>query len=74
VREETGLLAKPLRKLCEMDSNDGKIRLHWWIANAASLNVTMNDEHSEMGWFTLNEMENLSPIFHEDVELFRSLR
>lgn len=74
VKEETGLLIKPLKKLCEINSRDGHIRLHWWLGNATSLNVTMNDEHTEMGWFTLNEIEQLFPIFHEDVELLRSLR
>lgn len=72
--EEVGLKVKPLKKLCEMDTRDGSGRLHWWLAEIIEGEAYLkNDEHSEIGWFTLEEIALLEPTFHEDVDLFRSL-
>jgi 8-oxo-dGTP diphosphatase len=70
--EEVGLTVEALNKLCEMDTRDGSGRLHWWSVKILEGEAYLkNDEHSEIGWFTLEEMALLDPIFHEDLELIR---
>ncbi|MBA2403507.1 MAG: NUDIX hydrolase [Bdellovibrionales bacterium] len=72
--EEVGLTVEPLKKLCRMDTRDGSGELHWWTVSILVGEAFLkNDEHSEIGWFTLEEMGQLTPIFHEDLALFRSL-
>jgi 8-oxo-dGTP diphosphatase len=71
--EEVGLTVEPLKKLCEMDTRDGSGRLHWWTVKILEGEAFLkNDEHSEIGWFTLEEMALLDPIFHEDLDLIRT--
>jgi 8-oxo-dGTP pyrophosphatase MutT (NUDIX family) len=72
--EEVGLKVKPTQKLCEMDTRDGSCRLHWWFVEILEGEAFLkNDEHSELGWFTTEDMALLDPTFHEDLDLFRSL-
>ena len=72
--EEVGLMVKPIKKLCEMDTRDGSGRLHWWSVEILEGEAFLkNDEHSEIGWFTMDEISRLDPTFHEDIDLFRSL-
>jgi 8-oxo-dGTP pyrophosphatase MutT (NUDIX family) len=71
--EEVGLKVEPLKKLCEMDTRDGSCRLHWWTVKILEGEAFLkNNEHSEIGWFTIEEMALLDPIFHEDLELIRT--
>lgn len=74
VREEVGLDVTPVAWLCSFDTHDGGAHIHWWttriIGGEASLN---NDENSELAWVTLAEMERLTPIFPEDIDVFRRL-
>ena len=72
--EEVGLTVEPIKKLCEMDTRNDSGRLHWWLVKLLEREAFLkNDEHSEIGWFTIDEMTLLDPTFHEDLELFRSL-
>lgn len=72
--EEVGLKVEPIKKLCEMDTRDGSGRLHWWLVRILEGEAYLkNDEHSEIGWFTMEEITKLDPTFHEDLELFHSL-
>ena len=72
--EEVGLTVEPVKKLCEMDTRDGSGRLHWWTVRIVAGEAFLkNDEHSEIGWFTVEEISFLEPTFHEDLALFRSL-
>jgi len=69
-----GLKVKPIKKLCVMDTRDGSSQLHWWLAEILEgVAYLKNDEHSEIGWFTIDEIGRLEPTFHEDLDLFRSL-
>ena len=73
--EEVGCEAKAVSKITEFDTHDGKGRIHWWLAEITSGEPYLkNDEHSELGWFTLAEMEKLDKVFAEDLELYRSLK
>ena len=75
VFEEIGCEAKVLRKITEFNTHDGKGRIHWWLTEIISGEPYLkNDEHSELGWFTVSEMEKLDKVFAEDLELYRSLK
>lgn len=72
--EEVGLRVETVKKLTEMDTQDGSGRLHFWLARIVEGEAyTKNDEHSEIGWFTLEELRELNPIFHEDLAILESL-
>lgn len=71
VSEEIGIEVRPLRKLCNFDTNDKSAELHWWLAEIVTgIPHLANDEHSELAWVSPQEMNQLSPIFREDVEVF----
>ena len=72
--EEVGLTVEVVRKLVEMDTRDKTGRLHWYLVKILEGEAFLkNDEHTELGWFTLEEISHLDPIFHEDLATFRSL-
>lgn len=72
--EEVGLRVRALSKIAEIDTRDGSGRLHWWPVEILEGEAYLkNDEHSELGWFTTEELLNLSPSFHEDLAILRSL-
>jgi mutator protein MutT len=74
VFEEVGLDVKPNRKLDVFDTRDRSALIHWWLVDIISGEPSLkNDEHTELGWFSISEMENLEYVFSEDVELFRTL-
>ncbi len=69
VLEETGLRVRALEEVAECDTHDGAAVIHWWRVEPlddAPARLT-NDEHSELGWFSIEEMKRLEPIFLEDV-------
>ena len=72
VREETGLSVRAGEKVAECDTHDGSALIHWWRVYPldASAAWLANDEHSELGWFSLEEMKRLEPVFLEDVAIF----
>ncbi|HTV20307.1 MAG TPA: NUDIX hydrolase [Polyangiaceae bacterium] len=72
VREETGLAVRAVAKVAECDTHDGKAVMHWWRVQPlddAPARLA-NDEHTELGWFSLDEMQRLTPVFVEDVAIF----
>jgi len=75
VREETGLAVRPIAKVAECDTHDGKAVMHWWRVQPldAAPACLANDEHTELGWFTIDEMKRLTPIFLEDVAIFEQI-
>jgi 8-oxo-dGTP diphosphatase len=75
VREETGLRVRALEKVAECDTHDGSAVIHWWrvaLLDDAPARLT-NDEHSELGWFSIEEMKRLEPIFLEDVAILEGV-
>ena len=72
--EEVGLRVKPVKKLKEMDTRDRSGRLHWWLVEILEGEAFLkNNEHTELGWFTLEEITKLTPTFHEDLAILSSL-
>jgi NADH pyrophosphatase NudC (nudix superfamily) len=71
VREEVGLTVRPVRKVWESVSESGTHRLHWWLAEAVSGDLTLNPrEVSEARWVTRSEIASLEPTFEKDREFF----
>jgi 8-oxo-dGTP diphosphatase len=79
--EEVGLRVVVKRKVAICDTRDGSAEIHWFLVwdegwgGGESLPdpYLANDEHSELGWFTAEEMRGLSPFFWEDYEIFARL-
>lgn len=73
--EEVGLRVVPVRKLAESDTRDKTARLHWWLVKVSEGEAYLkNDEHSELRWLSLEELGLLTPTFHEDLAILRSLK
>ncbi|MBY0554353.1 NUDIX domain-containing protein [bacterium] len=74
VFEEVGLNVKPKLKLNVFDTRDKSAIIHWWLVDIVEGEPTLkNDEHSELGWFLISEMESLKDVFSEDIELYKTL-
>jgi 8-oxo-dGTP diphosphatase len=71
VREETGLAVRAVAKVAECDTHDGLYVMHWWRVSSLDAEPARleNDEHTELGWFSIDEMKRLSPVFLEDVAI-----
>lgn len=73
-REEVGLTVWPLRKVWENISAGGSHRLHWWLTEYVSGELTLDPrEVSDARWLTVEEICNLEPIFEGDREFFEKV-
>lgn len=74
VFEEVGLGVKPNRKLSTFNTRDNSALIHWWLVDIVRGEPTLkNDEHTELGWFSISEMEILENTFSEDIELYKTI-
>jgi hypothetical protein len=56
VREETGLTVEPVRKiLTQLADTKVKTVSFWLVKTVGSSSVTLDEESSRSGWFTINE-------------------
>lgn len=71
-REEIDVIVKPIKKLMEVVEQKAA---HFWfeVEIISGIPRLANDEHSELKWFTKLEVETLSPIVVEDLEIVRSI-
>ncbi len=75
VWEEVGLKVRAVKKLTEMNARDASVRLHWWLGEILEGEAYLkNNEHSEIGWFTREELKSLTPSFHEDLAILQALK
>ena len=73
-REELGCKVSALEKLQSLNSRNGKYRLHYWRAEIVEGEPRINnDEIVELRWVTISELSQLTPVFQEDIDLFKSL-
>lgn len=71
VAEEVGLVARPVAKVWECDTDDGTYRLHWWTAELADGEpVPDPGEVAEVRWLLPGEFSQLRPTFVGDHEFF----
>lgn len=71
VLEETALRVVALDCVARCDTHDGSAVMHWWRAQPlddAPARLA-NDEHSELGWFSPEELRQLAPVFEEDIAI-----
>jgi len=74
VFEEVNLVVEVKSKLGVFDTRDRSATIHWWLVDIVSGQPSLkNDEHSELRWFSISEMEILENVFSEDIELFKTL-
>ena len=75
VLEETGLLVRAVEQVWQADTRDGLAHIHWWRVNTLDERPEqlLQDEHTELRWVTLREMQDLEHVFQEDVRLFARL-
>ena len=72
--EELGCVVRPTQKLQELPSANGKFLLHYWRAEIVEGEPAIcDDEIRELRWLTVEELQALSPVFQEDVDLFERL-
>lgn len=71
-REELGVETRALRKVTSFDIESGT--LNWWLIEIVHGEPHLaNDEHTELKWFTVDEMRTLPNSFPEDIEVFASM-
>lgn len=73
-KEELGIEVHPISKITSIPTHDGTVMLHWWKAEIVN-GVTMinNDENSELGWFSKDELKKLQPVFEEDIKIILNI-
>jgi 8-oxo-dGTP diphosphatase len=74
VREEVGLVALPVAKVWECDTDDGSYRLHWWTAEVTGGELALDPgEVSDARWVLPHEFDLLEPTFDDDRRFFREI-
>jgi 8-oxo-dGTP diphosphatase len=69
-----GCVVRPVQKLQQLTSANGQFMLHYWRTEIVEGEPAIcNDENSELRWLTVAQLSQLSPIFQEDVDLFKRL-
>ncbi len=72
--EELGCRVRPLEKLQELPSANGRYRLHYWRTEILEGEPSScNDEINELRWVTVAELQEMEPVFEEDIQLFQEL-
>lgn len=74
VREEVGLDVAPLGKVWECLTDDGRYRLHWWLADYR--HGQLRPDPREVGaarWIDPGEFASLSPTFADDRRFFADI-
>ena len=70
-REEVGLQVLPVMRAWECETDDGRYRLLWWIADAESGDLVLHPgEVSEARWIAPDEFAELEPTFAGDQRFF----
>ena len=74
VLEEVGLVVQPIKQVAEFDTRDKSALILWWTVKVLVGEPQIkNDEHSEIRWLSIDDMEKLDHVFSEDIELFRRI-
>jgi 8-oxo-dGTP diphosphatase len=70
VQEEVGLSVRPLRQVWEWTRPDGRLRLHWWLAEVCGSSVQMTlapSEVAEARWVSREDFRRLSPVLESNI-------
>lgn len=72
--EEAGIRVRALKKVGEINTDDRKGHIHWWLVELMGGKAFLkNDEHSELGWFGFEELLKLEPVFTDDIDIFKAV-
>ena len=75
VFEEVGIKVKPRYKVGVFDTQDKSAVVHWWLVDIISGEpLISNGEHSDLGRFSVLEMQDLEKIFSEDIDLYKTIK
>lgn len=73
-REEVGINVRPIQRVWECPTWDGKIRLHWWLAELVDGDIVIApDEVSEARWMSIQEFLSLEKTFEDDRRFFEDV-
>jgi 8-oxo-dGTP pyrophosphatase MutT (NUDIX family) len=71
--EEVGLVVRARQKVAEIELGNGASKLHWWLVESLSGTAClMNDEHSELRWFTIDEMKAEPGFPKEYIQIYEN--
>jgi 8-oxo-dGTP diphosphatase len=76
VREELGIAVRPLSKVWECASSDGRYWLHWWLAEPVDAEVSLRLNAREVDsarWLRPSEFRHLGSVFEADVRFFEEV-
>ena len=74
MREELDLEVRPIRSVWQCPTDDGNYDLDWWLAEIVSGEPRCAEpEIAELGWFTPEALEQLSPTFEDDLRFIREV-
>jgi 8-oxo-dGTP diphosphatase len=74
MREELGLVVRPLAKIWQCPTDDGRFLLHWWtVAEDGSDPTPDPAEVTATQWVTAAEFLELDPTFEGDRPFFRDV-
>ena len=72
--EEVGGRVRPLRKIWEYARPDGKLLLHWWLAEVEEEALEPNElEVAEIRWCSPEEVEALPEVLESNVHFVRDV-
>lgn len=70
--EEVGGIVRPIRKIWEYNRPDGRLRLHWWLAEHDGGPLQPNPaEVAELRWATTDEILALDAVLESNIEFLR---
>lgn len=73
-REEVGGAVRPIRKVWEYESSDGRLRLHWWLAELDAEPLVPNPaEVQELRWCSMSEIERLPELLESNRRFLREV-
>lgn len=70
--EEVGIQVRPIQRVWQCPSSDGRYRLHWWLAEFVDGDIVIApDEVSEAQWMNVRTFLALEKTFEDDRYFFQ---
>ena len=74
MREELDVTVRPVRSVWQCPTEDGNYDLDWWLVEITEGEPRCAESQiAAMGWFSLEELESLSPTFDDDMRFVREI-
>lgn len=74
-REEVGAAIRPVRKVWEYRRPDGRLLLHWWLAEECRGPLVPNPaEVADVRWCTIEELLGIETLLESNREFIRLVR